>query len=254
MNFRFLLAPLLLLALSDTASAQTEDSEAPAPAAAAEAPVANDSSPADEQSPGTSPSETSVHAADAAPIDPNTCEIHVWASQLIGGYSTGWAVALGPIAAAAEVEGRKDFNTIKREQITAILTPQVQFNAIGKVDFSRIVGGKSYRLIPEASPVDIKTVEKDKARKTASAHGCYYELVVLAVNYYKAALYSGRLYTTLTLRRFGDAAEMTSATSSNNVVSLDVFTSGIVEVTPEAAEEVRNAFNTSVSKVLGKMK
>lgn len=144
-------------------------------------------------------------AQDAATTSPaaastNPCELHVWPAERMASMTTG---LLGGGLLDAAVHAKKD--SANRALMASALDSPSQLDALQTEDLVTLLKLEpGTRIVRHEQPLERKTMNKVKTRRSDSQSKCYSELIVADVYYQKAAIYGRSLHTLFMLRRFGD--------------------------------------------------
>jgi len=134
-------------------------------------------------------------AQDAAP-----CELHVWPAERMSSMTTG---LLGGGLIDAAVHANKDASN--KAQMASALDSPAQLDALQSLDLVKMLDlPAGTAIIRHEQPLERKTMNSVKTRRSDSSAHCYNELIVADVAYQKAAIYGRSLRTLFMLRKFGD--------------------------------------------------
>ncbi len=137
---------------------------------------------------------SSAAAQDAAP-----CELHIWPAERMTSVTTG--LLGGGLLDAALHSGRDASN--KASMASALDSPS-QLDALESLNLNELLLLKPGTVIvPHETPLERKTMNKIKTRRSDSTATCYSELIVADVFYQKAAIYGRSLRTLFMVREFG---------------------------------------------------
>lgn len=137
---------------------------------------------------------TPALAQDAAP-----CELHIWPAERMTSITTG---LLGGGLIDAALHSGTDANN-KASLATALDSPS-QLDALQSLDLATLISLKPGTIIiTHDTPLERKTMNKVKTRRSDSTAACYSELIVADVMYQKAAIYGRSLRTLFMIRDFG---------------------------------------------------
>ena len=146
---------------------------------------------------GTAMAMTAVPAA--AQEGPAPCELHVWPAERMTSMTTG---LLGGGLLDAAIHGKTDASN--RASLASALDSPSQLDALKALDLVELLSRKPGTVIvTHDTPLERKTMNKVKTRRSDSQATCYSELIVADVAYQKAALYGRSLRTLFMLRDFG---------------------------------------------------
>lgn len=135
-------------------------------------------------------------AAAAAPA----CELHIWPAERMNSVTTG--LLGGGLLDAALHSGRDASN---KTQMASALDSPTQLDALQSLDLATLIRLKPGTVIVRhETPLERKTMNKVKTRRSDSQATCYSELIVADVLYQKAAIYGRSLRTLFMIRDFGN--------------------------------------------------
>lgn len=136
-------------------------------------------------------------AQDAAPA--GACELHVWPAERMNSVTTG--LLGGGLLDAALHSGRDASN---KAQLASALDSPSQLDALQALDLQTLLKLQpGTTIIRHEQPLERKTMNKVKTRRSDSKATCYSELIVADVFYQKAAIYGRSLRTLFMVREFG---------------------------------------------------
>lgn len=142
---------------------------------------------------------TTAVAQDATQA-PNGCELHVWPAERMNSVTTG---LLGGGLIDAALHSGKDASN--KAQMASALDSPSQLDALQSLDLLTMLELKpGTTIIRHEAPLERKTMNKVKTRRSDSTATCYSELIVADVFYQKAAIYGRSLRTLFMLRNFGN--------------------------------------------------
>ncbi|MFM9852809.1 MAG: hypothetical protein ACKVOJ_08415 [Sphingomonadaceae bacterium] len=140
---------------------------------------------------------TGAQAQDAAPA---ACELHVWPAERMTSITTG---LLGGGLLDAAIHSGKDASN--KAQLASALDSPSQLAALQSLDLNQLLALKAgTTIVPHEMPIERKSMNKVKARRSDSKATCYAELIVADVFYQKAAIYGRSLKTLFLYRDFGN--------------------------------------------------
>jgi hypothetical protein len=128
------------------------------------------------------------------------CELHIWPAERMSAMTTGW---LGGGLIEAAMNAGKDANN-KTLMASALDSPS-QLDALQELDLRGLLKlSPGTTIVRHEEPLERKTMNKVKTRRSDSQAKCYSELIVADVFYQKAAIYGRSLRTLFMLRDFGN--------------------------------------------------
>lgn len=147
---------------------------------------------------GAAMAAAAVPAAAQGTSEP--CELHVWPAERMTSVTTG---LLGGGLLDAAIHGKTDASN--RASLASALDSPSQLDALKALDLVELLGRKPGTVIvTHDTPIERKTMNKVKTRRSDSKASCYSELIVADVAYQKAALYGRSLRALFMLRDFGN--------------------------------------------------
>lgn len=174
------------------------------------------------------------------------CELHVWPAERFQAMTTGWLGA-GLLNSAINANGDK----ARRSHLASALDSQGQLDALQKLDLVKLLNLPPSRIITHAEPLDRKTVNKIKTRRSDSQAACYNELIVTDVFYQKTAVWGRSLRTSFMLRSFpqGGGEPVIRRTAGGN--GLKIFPVKDGEDTTAADAELVDVFQRNFTEAAG---
>jgi hypothetical protein len=128
------------------------------------------------------------------------CELHIWPAERMSSVTTGW---LGGGLIDAAIHSGKDASN--KAQMASALDSPSQLDALQSLDLTTLIGLQpGTTIIRHETPLERKTMNKVKTRRSDSTAVCYRELIVADVLYQKAAIYGRSLKTLFMIRDFGN--------------------------------------------------
>lgn len=144
------------------------------------------------------------------------CELHVWPSEQLGGH--------GLYLYNGIIRGRSSTKEINKS-MSDLLTPRSQMSAMRDVVVATSLGLPSATLVVDHQlPLDHKTVNKVKERRSDSKSICYFELIMISHSLIEDVVWGDRLSSGFLFRNFG--ASMTEKNTIKGVGGnkLKIFT------------------------------
>lgn len=140
----------------------------------------------------------SAMAQEAGPANP--CELHVWPAERMTSVTTG---LLGGGLIDAMIHSGTDANN--KASLASALDSPTQLDALLSLDLTTLIKlAPGTVVIRHDQPLERKSMNKVKTRRSDSKASCYSELIVADVFYHKAAIYGRSLRTLFMIRNFGD--------------------------------------------------
>lgn len=184
-----------------TASASAQE-PVPASSAAAQAPVGSgttrmptlvDASAAPALN--TSPTQT---AGLLPTVQADGCELHVWPAERMASMTTG---LLGGGLLDAAIHANRDSSN--QALMASALDSPSQLDALQALDLRTMLSlSPGTTIVRHEAPLERKTMNKVKTRRSDSSAACYGELIVADVFYQKTAIYGRSLRTLFLYRKF----------------------------------------------------
>lgn len=140
----------------------------------------------------------SAQDAAAPAAAPSGCELHIWPAERMSSMTTG---LLGGGLLDAALHAGKDASN--KAQLASALDSPSQLDALQAMDLSTLIKLQpGTKIVRHEQPLERKTMNKVKTRRSDSQVPCYSELIVADVFYQKAAIYGRSLRTLFMLRKF----------------------------------------------------
>jgi hypothetical protein len=137
---------------------------------------------------------TGAAAQDAAP-----CELHIWPAERMNSATSGW-LGGGLIDALAH----SGTDASNKAQMASALDSATQLDALQSLDLNNALSlAPGTVIVTHEEPLERKTMNKIKTRRSDSTAACYQELIVADVFYQKSAIYGRSLRTLFMVRDFG---------------------------------------------------
>ncbi|HTN15215.1 MAG TPA: hypothetical protein VL094_10460 [Sphingomonadaceae bacterium] len=175
-----------------SATAQTDDVVGESVTAVADESAAT-AEPADAERAGLLPTE---------PAD--GCELHIWPAERMASQSSGWLSGLGLIGAIADSAANAKTNSNNQSLLATALDSPSQLDALLNLDLrSELARSSGTTIVLHDTPLERKTMNKVKNRRSDSQVTCYSELIVADVLYQKSPIYGRSLKTLFMFRDFG---------------------------------------------------
>jgi hypothetical protein len=134
------------------------------------------------------------------PATTDGCELHIWPAERMTSVTTG--LLLGGLLDAA-IHSGTDANN--KTLLASALDSPSQLEALLDLDLrNELVRSPGTMIVLHAQPLERKTMNKIKTRRSDSQATCYSELIVADVFYQKAAIYGRSLRTLFMFRDFGN--------------------------------------------------
>ncbi|MBL8650470.1 MAG: hypothetical protein JNL35_08730 [Sphingopyxis sp.] len=138
-------------------------------------------------------------ASPAAAQDAAPCELHIWPAERMTSVTTG---LLGGGLLDAALHSGTDANN--KASLASALDSPSQLDALKSLDLATLIALQPGTVIvTHDTPLERKTMNKVKTRRSDSTAACYSELIVADVFYQKAAIYGRSLRTLFMIRDFG---------------------------------------------------
>lgn len=126
------------------------------------------------------------------------CEMHIWPAERMNSVTTG--LLGGGLFDAALHSGRDATN---KTLIASALDGPSQLDALLSLDLrGLLMRSPGTTIVVHETPLERKTMNKVKSRRSDSTAQCYSELIVADVFYQKAAIYGRSLRTLFMIRDF----------------------------------------------------
>lgn len=185
------------LTVSHNAYAQIASGDTPAQASAGQpqpAPAVAETS----SNQRTADMSASNNLQPVAPAD--GCELHIWPAERMNSMTTG--LLGGGLLDAALHSGRDATN---KTLLASALDSPSQLDALLALDLRTLLPlTPGTTIVRHEAPLERKTMNSVKTRRSDSTAQCYSELIVADVFYQKAAIYGRSLKTLFMFRNFGN--------------------------------------------------
>ncbi|MGC6329112.1 hypothetical protein [Rhizorhabdus sp. FW153] len=186
----YLISASMMLLIAGNSPANAQDS-----VAAAVATVAEPSGPT--ASPANAAPETASFAPTSAAAD--GCELHIWPAERMNSITMG---LLGGGLLDAAIHANRDASN--RTLLASALDSPSQLDALLALDLRTMLKmSPGTTIVTHAKPLERKTMNAVKTRRSDSKSTCYSELIVADVFYQKSTLYGRSLRTLFMVREFG---------------------------------------------------
>lgn len=131
---------------------------------------------------------------------PSPCELHIWPAERMTSITTG---LLGGGLIDAMVHSGTDASN--KASLASALDSASQLDALQSLDLASLIKlAPGTVLVRHDQPLERKSMNKVKTRRSDSKATCYSELIVADVFYQKAAIYGRSLRTLFMIRNFGN--------------------------------------------------
>ncbi|QVM83376.1 hypothetical protein [Novosphingobium decolorationis] len=197
------------------------------------------------------PSEATPAAAPAAPhegllpsVAADGCELHIWPAERMNSVTTG---LLGGGLLDAALHSGKDASN--KSLLASALDSQSQLDALLALDLrEELALSAGTTFVVHDEPLERKTMNKVKTRRSDSQAACYSELIVADVFYQKAAIYGRSLKTLFMLRKFDAAQKIAFEYKAWGGNGLKLFPPKEGEDTIAALDELVGVFKANFSE------
>jgi hypothetical protein len=124
------------------------------------------------------------------------CELHIWPAERMHSMTSG---LLGGGLIDALIHAERDASN--RAQLASALDSQSQLDALQSLDLTTLLALPAGTVfVPHETPIERRTMNRVKTRRTDSTAACYYELFTADVFYQRSAIYGRSLRTLFMLR------------------------------------------------------
>jgi hypothetical protein len=131
------------------------------------------------------------------------CELHVWSTDKIKAYVSGWSVALGGGALGGLLDGKLPADKAIQVILTKAMERPFQAEALKQLDLPRMLALPAVEVIAEQPLAAPTAWKKTSGRLTASGSTCYAELIVRDLYFEKSAMFKPNMRVNFTYRFFG---------------------------------------------------
>jgi hypothetical protein len=140
---------------------------------------------------------------------PQPCELHLWPAERMSSTTTGLLSGFGVAGAIADVSAHAGRDASNRSQMASALDSPSQLDALQSLDLITELGlPAGTAIIRHEAPLDRRTMNRIKTRRSDSTARCYYELITADVAYQRSTIYGRSLRTLFMVRDFGDDQEI----------------------------------------------
>jgi len=148
--------------------------------------------------PNEAPQAAPAVAVSAPAVAP--CELHIWPAERMNSMTTGW---LGGGLLDAAIHAKKDAGN--KASLASALDSPSQLDALQSLDLNQLLSrNPGTVVVRHETPIERKTMNNVKTRRSDSTASCYSELIVADVFYQKSAVWGRTLRTLFMLRDFGN--------------------------------------------------
>ena len=141
----------------------------------------------------------------AAIAQPAACELHLWPAERMSSTTTGLLSGFGVVGAVADVSAHAGRDASNRSQMASALDSPSQLDALQSLDLITELGlPAGTTIVRHEAPLDRRTMNRVKTRRSDSTASCYYELITADVAYQRSTIYGRSLRTLFMVRDFGD--------------------------------------------------
>jgi hypothetical protein len=191
----------MLLGCASMAAAQ--ETPAPAPAAPTEAAAAAPATCACAGQQGRNRDPRPHGAADGS------VRLHVWPAERMNSITTGWLGAPGSMRQSTPTA-----NSSNKTMMASALDSPSQLDALLSLDLRGLLKlSPGTTIITHATPIERKSMNAVKTRRSDSKAKCYSELIVADLFYQKAAIYGRSLKTLFMVRDFDQDDKMQTSST-----------------------------------------
>lgn len=148
-------------------------------------------------------------AASALPAAPafaqSGCELHIWPAERMQSMTQGLLGGFGVVGAIADSAAHAGRDANNRAQLASALDSQSQLDALQSLNLLQEIGlPEGTTIIRHETPLERRTMNRVKTRRSDSTARCYYELITADVFYQRSPIYGRSLRTLFMVRDFGD--------------------------------------------------
>lgn len=148
--------------------------------------------------------------------DTKSCELHVWPSEQVSGHGLYLYNGL--------IRGRSSTSDIKKS-MNDLLTPSSQMSAMRSDLVAASLGlPTSTVIIEHQTPLDHKTINNIKGRRSASVSSCYFELIMTSHSLIEDIVWGDRFSSGFLFRNFGSSMTVKNVIKGVGGNKLKVFT------------------------------
>lgn len=202
---------------------------------------------APEHVPTAPPATTASLATDAA-VD--GCELHVWPAERMASSTSG---LLGGGLLDAMIHSGTDANN--KTLLASALDSPSQLNALTTLDLRTMLGlTPGTMILGHPAPLERKTMNSVKTRRSDSTAACYSELIVADVFYQKSTIYGRSLRTLFLFRQFDPQQKITWQYKAWGGNGLSLFPPKEGENTIAALDELTGVYKKNFDEYAGNLR
>lgn len=133
------------------------------------------------------------------------CELHIWPAERMNSMTQGLLGGFGVIGAIADTAAHAGRDASNRSQMASALDSPSQLDALRSLNLQQELGIPSdTRIVAHDTPLERRTMNRVKTRRSDSTAQCYYELITADVMYQRSPIYGRSLRTLFMVRDFGN--------------------------------------------------
>ncbi len=196
--------------------------------------------------------EATAITTPAAIVATDICELHIWPADRFDAATTGAGSMLGAgfgalgalVGALADASTNADKDKASRTQIANALSSESQFDALASLDIATLLGLPPSTIVRHDTPLERKTINSIKTRRSGSTAACYSELIVGDISYIATTLYGRSLTTQFKLREFNSGSKIVREYKNPGSNGLKLFP-------PKEGEDIQAAVDDLVGAFKG---
>ncbi len=189
----------------------------------------------------------------AAIVATDICELHIWPADRFGAATSGAGGMLGGVLGGAlgglvggllDASTNADKDKATTTQIANALSSESQVDALASLDVATLLGLPPSTIVRHDTPLERKTINSIKTRRSGSTAACYSELIVGDISFLEQALYGRALATHFNLREFNSGSKIVREYKNSGSNGLKLFP-------PKEGEDIQAAVDDLVGAFKG---
>lgn len=206
---------------------------------------------------------SSALAQDIAPAQPvtqpsldNSCVVELWVAKRydVATQSGLGVLALGVVGGLIEESINKDRDNQKKSELMEIISPEFIKNVFMSTDLTTRLNKDNvevnYHTLSE-DKVEINSILLAKIRSTSNENECYREVFVKEISVQQNGPWVKMLMLSFQIKKFS-GQNLIKTQNDNRVIELSLFPTKDIAKKEQAAENLRQAFRTAVTKFVEK--
>ncbi len=197
--------------------------------------------------------EASPITTPAAIVATDSCELHIWPADRFDAAGGGAGGMLGGVLGGAlgglvggllDAATNADKDKARRTQMANALSSESQVDALASLNVANLLGLPPSTIVRHDTPLERKTINSIKTRRSGSTAACYFELIVGDILLVEQALYGRSLTTQFYLREFNSGSKIVREYNNPGSNGLKLFP-------PKEGEDIQAAVDDLVGAFKG---